>query len=69
MLPVEEYVIKNTIIAGVSVVLATYRVGDIYHCVVANEQPGANVTRSTGSTADSALISATIQTKRRILGS
>jgi len=69
MFPVEDYVIKNTIIAGVSVVLATYRVGEVYHCVVSNEQPEASVTRSTGSTADAALISATILAKRRFLGS
>ena len=69
MLPFEDYVIKNTIIAGIAVVLATYRVGDVYHCVVSNEQPEASVTRSTGPTPDAALINATVLAKRRFLGS
>ena len=67
MLPLEGYVIRHTEIAGVPVVLATYKVGKTFHCIVANEQHGANVARSTGHTASDALINATREAKRRFL--
>lgn len=69
MLPFKDYSIKSTVIAGIPVVLATYRVGDTYHCVVADRRPGANVMRSQGSTPHAALLAATQQAKRRFIGS
>ena len=67
MLPVEGYVIESTEIAGIPVILATYKIGDIYHCLVANKRMGGNVARSSGPTADAALIGATREARRRLL--
>ena len=67
MLPLEGYVIRHTEIAGVPVILATYKVGETFHCIVANEQHGPNVARSTGSTANDALVNATREARRRFL--
>lgn len=67
MLPVEGYVIRHSEIAGVPVVLATYKVGDTFHCIVANDEHGPNVARSTGSSASDALINATREARRRFL--
>ena len=60
---VEQYAVVNTVIAGVAVRCTTYKIGDTYHCVVANVNPGANLARSSGPTADAALVAATERAK------
>ena len=67
MLPLEGYIIEHTRIAGVPVILATYKVGETFHCIVANEDRGANVARSSGPTASEALIGATSEARRRFI--
>jgi len=69
MLPLEGYIIEHTEIAGVPVILATYKVGATFHCIVADEQHGPNVARSTGATAGAALINATQEARRRFIQS
>lgn len=63
---VEEYRTEEDVIAGVPVRCTTYKIGQLYHCVVANQSPGANVARSSGSTREAALLAAKSDAERRI---
>ncbi len=67
MLPVEGYTIESTEIAGIPVILATYKIGDTFHCLLANGRMGGNIARSSGPTADAALIAATREARRHML--
>lgn len=60
---IEDYTVQYTEIAGVPVTCTTYKIGTKYHCVVANVDPGVNITRASGPTRESALISASRKAK------
>jgi hypothetical protein len=51
---VEEYQERKTEIAGWPVNLASYRVGDVFHCKADNVSPGAALARTTGATREEA---------------
>ena len=61
---IEEFVVLNTEIAGVSVTCTTYKIGATFHCIVANVNPNVNVARSSGPTHESALFSASQKAKQ-----
>ncbi len=45
----EEYSERRVAVEGWEVNLASYRLGDVYHCQADNVSPGARLTRSTGA--------------------
>jgi hypothetical protein len=50
----EEHARRNEQLAGWPVTVETYRLGDVYHCTVANVDPGARIARADGSTREEA---------------
>lgn len=65
---VENYEVKETEIGGVMVKRTTYKIGDMYHCIIANLSPGANIARASGDTLDAAVTAATQKATRRVTG-
>jgi hypothetical protein len=41
-------------LAGWTVRIETYRLGDVYHCTIANVDPGARIARAQGSSGQEA---------------
>ena len=41
-------------LAGWQIVIESYRLGDVYHCAIANLDPGARFARADGSTKEEA---------------
>lgn len=41
-------------LAGWPVSIETYELGDVYHCTIANVDPGARIARADGATKDEA---------------
>ena len=50
----EEHTRRSEELAGWPVTIETYRLGDVYHCTIANVDPGARITRADGSTREEA---------------
>ena len=50
----EEHSRKQIELAGWQVTVETYKLGDVYHCTVANVDPGARFARADGSTREEA---------------
>jgi dsRNA-specific ribonuclease len=50
----EEQTRRQEELAGWAVVIETYRLGAVYHCTIANVDPGARVARADGSTREEA---------------
>jgi len=50
----EELTRREDELAGWPVTIETYRLADVYHCTVANLDPGARITRADGSTREEA---------------
>jgi hypothetical protein len=50
----EDYSRRQTEIAGWAVTVESYKLGDVYHCSIANVDPGARFARADGTTKDSA---------------
>ena len=50
----EGYSYRQQEIAGWSVSIETYKLGDAYYCTIANVDPGARIARAEGSTKDEA---------------
>ena len=50
----EEYSRREQDVAGWPVTVETYKLGDTYHCTIANVDPGARFARADGSTRDEA---------------
>ncbi len=68
----EDYSRRKTELAGWPVNLTSYKVGDRYHCIIDNVDPGAWIARAEGATREEAEAKATeqaqaslSQTKRR----
>ncbi len=56
---VEEYSRREESVAGWAITIETYKLGDTYHCTIANVDPGARFARADGSTRE--------ETERRAL--
>ena len=41
-------------LAGWAMTIETYKLGDVYHCTIANVDPGARVARADGATKEEA---------------
>jgi hypothetical protein len=54
MMKAEEYRVESKEIAGQHVKVTSYRIGDLYHCHVANADPGATVARAEAATREEA---------------
>ncbi len=50
----EEYSQRKENLAGWPVTIETYKLGEVYHCTIANVDPGARFARADGSTRDEA---------------
>ena len=46
----EEYSRRQQDLAGWPITIETYKLGDVYHCTVANVDPGARIARAEAST-------------------
>jgi len=62
----EDYSRRQTEIGGWAVTIETYKLGDVYHCTIANVDPGARFARADGPTKDVAE-SAAIEKATRFL--
>jgi len=63
----EEYARRQEEIAGWQVSIETYKLGDVYHCTIANVDPGARLARADGATREEAE-SRAIEKAARYLG-
>ena len=50
----EEYSRRQQELAGWAITVETYKLGDVYHCTIANVDPGARFARADGSTREEA---------------
>jgi hypothetical protein len=50
----EDYSRRTQELAGWAIEIETYKLGDVYHCTIANVDPGARFARADGSTKDEA---------------
>jgi hypothetical protein len=50
----EEYSRRQQELAGWPVTIETYKLGAVYHCTIANVDPGARLARADGSTREEA---------------
>ena len=50
----EQYARRQEVLAGWPITIETYRLGEKYHCTIANVDPGARIARAEGSTREEA---------------
>jgi hypothetical protein len=50
----EDYSRRQQELAGWQVTIETYKLGDLFHCTIANVDPGARFARADGATKDEA---------------
>jgi hypothetical protein len=50
----EDYTRRQQDLAGWAITIETYRLGDTYHCTIANVDPGARFARADGATREAA---------------
>ena len=50
----EGYAKRQQELAGWPITVETYKLGDIYHCTIANVDPGARFARAEGATLEEA---------------
>ena len=50
----EEYTRRQQELSGWPITIETYKLGDVYHCAIANVDPGARVARADGATREEA---------------
>ena len=50
----EGYAKRQQELAGWPITVETYKLGDIYHCTIANVDPGARFARAEGATREEA---------------
>jgi hypothetical protein len=50
----EDYSREQRELAGWPVIIETYKLGGVYHCTIANVDPGARIARADGSTREQA---------------
>jgi hypothetical protein len=62
----EAYSERELEVAGWPVRLASYKLGDTYHCRADNVSPGATIARTTGSTRQGAEETALAKARQRL---
>ena len=60
----EDYSRRPEEIGGWAVTIETYKLGDVYHCTIANADPGARVARADGPTKAEAERAARVKAER-----
>lgn len=50
----EEHTRRQEELVGWAITIETYKLGDVYHCTIANVDPGARLARGDGATKDEA---------------
>ena len=50
----EDYSRRQIELGGWAISIETYKLGEVYHCAIANVDPGARFARAEGSTKDEA---------------
>ena len=66
MSSVTDHQERNEELAGWPVHIVSYRLNDVWHCTVDNVDPGANVSRATGDSRESAESEAIDKATRRL---
>jgi hypothetical protein len=66
MMKAEEYRVELKEIAGQQIRITTYRIGDLYHCHVANADPGATIARAEAATRNDAERAAVAKATERL---
>lgn len=51
----ENYEVENRELKGTNIVVTSYQIGEKFYCHVTNEDPGATIARTEGSTRESAV--------------
>jgi hypothetical protein len=54
MVKPEDYSRRQEELSGWAITLETYKLGDVYHCTIANVDPGARFARADGATREEA---------------
>jgi hypothetical protein len=60
----EDHTRRQEELAGWPVTIETYKLGDVYHCTIANVDPGARIARGDGPTREAAEAFAIEKAKR-----
>ncbi len=50
----EDYSRRQMELSGWAITVETYKAGDVYHCTIANVEPGARFARADGATREAA---------------
>jgi hypothetical protein len=50
----EDYSLRQEELAGWPVTIETYKLGEVYHCTIANVDPGARFARADGASREEA---------------
>lgn len=66
MFKAEDYLVEIKNLSGWKVNITSYKVGDWYHCHIANVDPGATIARTNGSTREEALQTALAKAYERL---
>jgi hypothetical protein len=64
----ENYRVEKKEILGVMVSITSYKIGERFHCHVANIDPGATIARAEGDTSEEAEQLALNKAKERLAG-
>jgi hypothetical protein len=62
----QDYHTESREVAGVAIKVTTYRIGDPYHCHVANADPGATIARAEAATREEAERAAVAKATERL---
>ena len=60
----EDFSRRQEVIVGWAVTIETYKLGEVYHCTIANADPGARLARADGATKAEAEASARKKAER-----
>ena len=50
----QDYSRRQETLVGWAITIETYKLGDVYHCTIANADPGARFARAEGATKEEA---------------
>ena len=63
----EEYSKREQELGGWQISIETYRLGEVYHCTIANVDPGARFARADGKTKEEAESAALAKAEKYLL--
>lgn len=66
MLKTEDYATETRELAGVSLRINSYKIGDRFYCHIENTDPGATIARADGGSREDAVQRALVKAKERL---